>query len=222
MAGQVGKLMKIARKTAIFAAAFCILVAAVGLGYYYVYRGGSSGHFAFNMELRMEALDTANLAPGHQGPFYFQDSDAREFIETGEAPDGWKWVSVADFAAKGGRISSSGPEISRTSNGQMFLLVANSAELSVVLTDPESVKLDTSSGDSPVPILKIGISKRDAEVLSKFREVYGDNEVAIVIDGRICGVTGTSDLDRVIEIWFPDGGEDAAKHFRDTLLSKRL
>jgi hypothetical protein len=59
-------------------------------------------------------------------------------------------------------------------------------------------------------------------VLSKFREVHGDDEVAVVIDGRICGTAGTFDLDRVIEIWFPHGGENVAKHLRDTLLSKKI
>jgi hypothetical protein len=214
--------MKIAGRTAIFAAAFCILVAAAGFCYYFIYDGGSSGHFAFAVELRMLAYDAADMAPGLKRPFIFQDADAREFIDTGEAPDGWKWVPVADFAQS--RLSISRP-ISRTSNGQVFVLAADNGDLAVVLMHPVSVKLDTSSGDSPVPILKIRIGSGDTDVLSKFREVHGDDEVAIVIGSRICGDTSTSnpDLDRgVIAIWFPDGGEDAAKHLRDTLLSKKL
>jgi hypothetical protein len=211
--------MKTGRKFALFAAAFCILAAVAGFGYYFIYDGGSSGHFAFAVELRMVAYDAADKAPGFKGPFIFQDADAREFIDTGDAPDGWKWVPVADFAQNDVLVST---PISRTSNGQVFLLVGDSRELAVVLTDPVSVKLEKSSGVSPVPILKIRIGRGDAEVLSKFREVHGDDEVAVVIDGRICGTAGTFDLDRVIEIWFPHGGENVAKHLRDTLLSKKI
>jgi len=210
--------MKTGRKFALSAAAFCILAAVAGFGYYFIYDGGSSGHFAFTVELRMVAFDAADRAPGLKRPFIFEDADAREFIATGDAPDGWKWVPVADFAQEGASVSR---PISRTSNGQVFLLVGDSRELAVVLTDPVSVKLEKSSGESPVPILKIKISTGDAEVLSGFRDVHGDDEVAIVIDGRICGTTGTSDLDRVVEIWFPHGGETAAKHLRDMLLSKK-
>ena len=81
--------------------------------------------------------DNSAATPAATGPDVdvFQPQDLTSYIASGNAPTGWKWLPVANGVEKevtGSAPASAGNEyVTRTSNGQMFLLVADQPDLTM-------------------------------------------------------------------------------------------
>jgi len=221
--------MKIVAVLATFVAALVIIAVAVWLGFHLLSPDHPPGPLANTLEVRVVAVNGARLAAGdHAGPDAFEDADAHRFADTGQAPAGWKWMPVSEsvqgeLADEVSNGSANG-YISRTANGQMSFLVADSPGLALTHAANlpawrvRSVRLDTSGEMGPG--LMIALDNEGGELMSSFTQNQIGHSVAIVIGGRIYSASRV--LDRVsdlIEIHFPEGQRHAADQLRDALLS---
>ena len=128
--------MRIVFKLFAFLVVLCALAGA-GWGGYWLYRHyarpGGSGR---NMEVRLlarhgvdaltDATSTVDILP---------EGDVRAYVASGNAPSGWRWLPVANGVERevtgDAQAGSDNEYVSRTSNGQMFLLAADQPDMTL-------------------------------------------------------------------------------------------
>ncbi len=221
--------MKIASKTALFAAGLCVMAAAVCVDLYLVHRNHVPGKFGRSLEFRVAALKTEyfdqfNRAP--DGFDVFSVSQAREIAESGEAPAGFEWMPLSDFdlCATGG-IEPRG--ITRLINRREFLLVADRPEM--VLTHAanaptwgvKSVEITATYKFGPVvKAVEIELDDTGGSLLRQFTQKYVRHSIAAIVDGQVIANFGllTPIRRNALGLTFPEREEAVAEKLRVALM----
>ncbi len=225
--------MKVAGKFAIFSAVLCALAATVCAGFCFGHWSRVHGKYGGNLDFRVSAMTTAyfdqfNRAP--EGPDVFSVSQAREIEETGQAPAGFTWLPVSKFylVVTGGGIEPRG--VTRVSNGQEYLLVANRPEMMLTHSADKpawgvkSVEMTSTTIYGPV-VKRVQIDLDDAgrDLLRQFTEKYVRHSIAVVVDGQVIVSVGllTPINKGGLGLTFPEGAEAVAGKLRDSLTLER-
>lgn len=222
--------MKVAGKTALFAAGLCVMVAAVCADGYLAHRNRVPGRYGRNLEFRVSALNTKNFDQFDRAPDgfdVFSSSQSREIAENGVAPAGFEWVPLSNFdlGATGG-VEPRG--ITRVTNGREFLLVADRPEMmlthaaSAPAWGVKSVEVTATYKYGPVAkAVEIKLDDTGGGLLRKFTQKYVRHQVAVIVDGQVIANFGllspiTKDL---LGLRFPVGEEAEAEKLRDALMN---
>jgi len=219
--------MRIVFKLFLFLVVLGALAAAGWYGYQMYHRFAPPGGAGRNMEIRLLALNGAvpSDATG-PGVDVFQKADVSSYIANGDAPNGWKWFPVANgvepevtgSAPAGSEI----PYITRTSNGQLFLLAGDSPDMTLTHASGvrpwgvDSVEVET---DEQAPGVRITLDPAGGELMHDFTQKYLGHRIAVVVGGQICEVALIqSPVRRAIEVRLPSGQLAQAEGLRDSLM----
>jgi len=179
------------------------------------------------MEIRLLALNGAIPYTGTgPGVDVFQKADVISYVANGDAPNGWKWFSVANGvepevtgAAPAG---SENPYITRTSNGQLFLLAADGPDMALTHASGvrpwgvDSVEVET---DEQAPGVRIILDQAGGDLMHDFTQKYLGHRIAVVVAGQICEVALIqSPVRSAIEVRLPAGQLPQAEGLRDSLM----
>ncbi len=220
--------MKIGGRIALFAAGLCVMTGTVCAELYLAHQNHVPGKYGRNLEFRVSAMTTAyfdqfNRAP--EGPDVFSVSQAHEIEESGQAPAGFTWLPVSrfDLVVTGG-IEPRG--ITRVTNGQEFLLVANRPDM--ILTHSadkpawgvKSVEMTSTYIYGPVvKRVQIDFDDTGRDSLRQFTEKYVRHSIAVAVDGQVIVNMGllTPITRGGLGLTFPEGAEAVAGRLRDLL-----
>ena len=137
--------------------------------------------------------DNSAATPAATGPDVnvFQPQDLTSYIASGNAPTGWKWLPVANGVEKevtGSAPASAGNEyVTRTSNGQMFLLVADQPDLTMTHASNvrpwgvDSVRVVNYGS----PAVVIHLDQAGGNLMHDFTGRYVGHRIAVVVAGQI-------------------------------------
>jgi preprotein translocase subunit SecD len=219
--------VKIVIRFLFFLVVLGVLAGAGWYGYQHYYRNGPPGGAGREMEIRLLALNGAVPYSGSgPGVDVFQKADVSAYVTNGDAPTGWKWFPVANgvepevngSAPAGSEI----PYITRTGNGQMFLLTADSPDMTLTHASGvrpwgvDSVEVET---DEQAPGVKIKLDQAGGDLMHDFTEKYAGHRIAVVVGGQICEVALIQDPVRsAIEVRLPAGQLAQAEALRDSLM----
>lgn len=179
------------------------------------------------MEVRLLALNGAVPSNGAgPGVDVFQKDDVSSYIANGDAPNGWKWLPVANGVEAevngSAPAGSENPYVTRTSNGQLFLLAADSPDTTLTHASGvrpwgvDSVEVDT---DDAAPGVKITLDQAGGDLMHEFTLKYLGHRIAVVVGGQICEVALIeSPVRRSIEVRLPAGQLAQAEALRDSLM----
>ncbi|MGO9325692.1 MAG: hypothetical protein ACLP07_14125 [Terracidiphilus sp.] len=225
--------MKIAGKFAIFTAVLCALAATVCAGFCFGYWNRVHGKYGRNLDFRVSAMTTAYFDPFNrapEGPDVFSVSQAREIEESGQAPAGFTWLPVSKFylVVTGGGIEPRG--ITRVTNGQEFLLVANRPEMMLTHSadkpawGAKSVEMTSTTIYGPVvKRVQIDFDDTGKDLLRQFTEKYVRHSISVDVDGQVIASMGllTPIKRGGLGLTFPEGAEVVAGKLRDSLTSEQ-
>ncbi|MGA3160827.1 MAG: hypothetical protein ABSC77_06380 [Terracidiphilus sp.] len=187
------------------------------------------GNGGRNLEFRLAAFNTEHLDQFSQptpGADVFSGSDAQKIAESGQAPEGFKWLPISDFlVGQTGGLQPMG--IMRVVNGQEFLLVAD--QPGMILTHAantpawgvKSVRITTSYQFGPVvEAVEIKLDDTAGGMLRQFTQKYIRHSLAVVVDGQvIMNAQLLSPVRRnVLQLRFPEGERSEAERLRDSLM----
>ncbi len=171
--------------------------------------------------------DNSAATPAATGPDVdvFQPQDLTSYIASGNAPTGWKWLPVANGVEKevtGSAPASAGNEyVTRTSNGQMFLLVADQPDLTMTHASNvrpwgvDSVRVVNYGS----PAVVIHLDQAGGNLMHDFTGRYVGHRIAVVVAGQICEVALIqSPVRSAIEVRLPAGQQAEAESLRDSLM----
>ncbi len=237
--------MKIASKVVMIVVALGLLGAAAWGGLRLYRRYAPPGRAGRNMEVRLVALygpasqpgaapaadaSQTNAAPAPAGAVpgidVFQRQDVSSSISTGNAPSGWKWLPIAGNVQK--EVSANSPSgspndyVTRTSNGQMFLLAADTPDTALTHADNvkpwgvDSVQIVT---DDMGPAVEIHLDQAGGDLMHDFTEKYQGHRIAVVVAGQICEVALIQYPVRSgLVVRLPPGQQADAENLRDVLM----
>ncbi len=219
--------MKIVTRLVLVLVVLGALAGAGWYGYQYFVRNAPPGGAGRNMEIRLLGLNGAVPSNGiGPGVDVFQKDDVSSYIANGDAPNGWKWFPVANgvdpevtgAAPAGSEI----PYVTRTSNGQLFLLAADSPDMMLTHASNvrpwgvESVKVTT---DELGPAVDIHLDQAGGDLMHDFTQKYLEHRIAVVVGGQICEVALIqSPVRSAIDIRLPVGQQAQAEALRDSLM----
>jgi preprotein translocase subunit SecD len=207
-----------------------VLVALAGAGWYgyqLFHRFAPPGGLGRNMEIRLLAVNGAVPSNGTgPGVDVFQKADVSSYIANGDAPIGWKWFPVAngvDAEITGSApAGSENPYITRTNSGQLFLLAADSPDMTLTHASGirpwgvESVKVTT---DEIGPAVDIHLDQAGGDLMHEFTLKYLGHRIAVVVGGQICEVALIqSPVRSGIMVRLPAGQQAQAEALRDSLM----
>lgn len=230
MAGRVSKSMKIAGKIGLVVVGLCVIAAVVGADAYLVHRNRAPGKYGSTLEFRLAAMNTKyfdsfDRAPG--GFDVFSVRQAQEIEESGVAPAEFTWMPVSRFylTITGGGIEPRG--ITRVSNGQEFLLVAERPEMmlahgaNVPAWGVKSVQMTETYKFGPVvKAVEFKFDDAGGKLLRQFTEKYVRHSMAVIVDGQVVVDLGLLSPVRrnVMGLSYPEGAEAEAERLRDALM----
>ena len=156
----------------------------------------------------------------------FQRQDVSLSVASGNAPNGWKWLPVTKGVEKevtGNAAAGAQSEyVTRTSNGQLFLLAADTPNMTMTHASNvkpwgvDSVKIVT---DEMGPAVEIHLDKAGGNLMHAFTENYLGHRIAVVVSGQICEVALIRDPVRSgLVVRLPAGQQADAENLRDALL----
>ena len=236
--------MKFAIKIVI---ALCVLGAAAWGGFWLYRQYASPGRAGRNMEIRLVAIysaaapagtganagtvqDNGAASPASSTPGadadVFQQQDVSSSIASGSAPSGWKWLPVAKGVEKevtgNAAADTQSAYVTRTSNGQLFLLAADTPDMTLTHANNvkqwgvDSVKIVT---DEMGPAVEIHLNKTGGDLMHAFTEKYLGHRIAVVVAGQICEVALIQNPVRSgLVVRLPVGQQADAENLRDALL----
>jgi preprotein translocase subunit SecD len=219
--------MKIVFRLFVFLVVLGALAGAGWYGYQHFYRNAPPGGAGRNMEIRLLALNGAIPYNGTgPGVDVFQKADVSSYIANGDVPNGWKWLPVTNGVEPeitgSAPAGSENPYISRTSNGQMFLLTADSPDMTLTHSADirpwgvESVEVVT---DEQAPGVSIKLDQAGGDLMHDFTQKYLGHRIAVVVGGQICEVALIqSPVRSAIEVRLPAGQLAQAEGLRDSLM----
>jgi preprotein translocase subunit SecD len=219
--------MKLFRRFVLFVVILCVLAGAAWGGYWLYRRYTPPGGQGRNMEVRLVALNGA--APATDvglGIDTFRADDVQAYIQSGQAPAGWKWLPVANGAERditgSAPAGAQNPYVTRTGNGNMYLLVADRPDTTLTHRSDghpwgvDSVKIET---DGLGPAVGIRLDQAGGDLMYQFTRKYLGHRIAVVVSGQICEVALIEDpVRRSIEVRLPTGQEAEAESLRDSLM----
>jgi preprotein translocase subunit SecD len=203
------------------------LAGAGWYGYQHFYKNGPPGGAGRNMEIRLLALNGAVPSNGvGPGVDVFQKDDVSSYIANGDAPNGWKWFPLANGVdaevTRSAPAGSDNPYITRTNSGQMFLLTADSPDMTLTHASGvhpwgvESVRVET---DELGPSVSITLDQAGGDLMHDFTQKYLGHRIAVVVGGQICEVALIqSPVRSGIVVRLPVGQEAQAEALRDSLM----
>jgi hypothetical protein len=166
--------------------------------------------------------------PAATGPAIdvFEQQDLSSYIASGDAPAGWKWLPVANEVERevtASATAGSGNEyVTRTSNGKMYLLVADTPDKSLTHSSGirtwgvDSVRVVT---DEFGPAVDIHLDQAGGELMHQFTQKYLGHRIAVVVGGEICEVaTIQSPVRSAIVVRLPAGQKAEAENLRSSLM----
>ncbi len=156
----------------------------------------------------------------------FQQQDMSSFIASGSAPSGWKWLPVAKGVEKevigNPAAGAQSAYVTRTSNGQLFLLAADTPDRSLTHANNvkqwgvDSVKIVT---DEMGPAVEIHLNKMGGDLMHAFTEKYLGHRIAVVVADQICEVALIQNPVRSgLVVRLPAGQQADAENLRNALL----
>jgi hypothetical protein len=221
--------MKIAGKTARFAAGLCVIAAAVCIGLYLVHRNHEPGKYGHNLEFRLAAYNMGRFdqfSPRPEGADVFSDSQAQQIAQSGETPVGFKWLPLSDFLVdQGGGVQPKG--ITRVIDGREYLLVADQPPMILTHTanvsrwGVKSVEMTATYEFGPVvKAVQITFDSTARNTLRQFTQKYTRHSVAVVVDGQVVVNLGLLSPIRkgVLGLRYPPGEQAEAERLRDSLM----
>jgi len=171
--------------------------------------------------------DNSAASPAGTGPDVdvFEQQNVNSYIANGDAPSGWKWLPVANGVERevtGSATTGSGSEyVTRTSNGQMFLLVADTPDMSLTHTSSvrpwgvDSVRVVNYGS----PAVEIHLDRAGGDLMHDFTQKYLGHRIAVVVGGQICEVALIqSPVRSAIEVRLPAGQQAEAQNLRNSLM----
>ena len=218
--------MKIVIKFFVF---LIVLGALAGAGWYGYQRfhflapPGGSGR---NMEVRLLARHGVNaLTDATSTVDILPEEDVRTYVASGNAPSGWRWLPVANGVEK--EVTGSAPAgsdneyVSRTSNGQMFLLAADQPDMTLTHgSDVRAWGVDSVRVENyGTPVVEIHLDRAGGDLMHDFTQKYLRHRIAVVVGGQICEVAMIqSPVRSAIEVRLPAGQQAEAESLRDSLM----
>ncbi len=156
----------------------------------------------------------------------FQQQDVSSYIASGDAPTGWKWLPMADQVerevAASTTAGSGNQYVTRTSNGKMYLLAADTPDKSLTHAGSfrpwgvDSVRVVT---DEFGPAVEIHLNHAGGDLMHEFTQKYLGHRIAVVVGGQICEVaTIQSPVRSAIVVRLPAGQQAEAENLRDSLM----
>ncbi len=156
----------------------------------------------------------------------FQQQDVSSSVASGNAPSGWKWLPVAKGVEKevteNAAAGAQSEYVTRTSNGQLFLLAADTPDMTMTHASNvqqwgvDSVKIVT---DEMGPAVEIHLNKTGGDLMHAFTEKYLGHRIAVVVGGQICEVALIQNPVRSgLVVRLPAGQQADAENLRDALL----
>lgn len=150
----------------------------------------------------------------------------RTYVESGQAPAGWKWLPVANGVEQeitgDAPVGSESEYISRVSEGRMFLLVADRQDMMLGhdnKTRPWGVEVADVKSENDVPVVEILLDRAGGDLMEDFTQKYVHHRTAMVIDGEICDLAMIqSPVRSAFEIRLPRGQQSEARILRDALM----
>jgi len=179
------------------------------------------------MEIRLLALNGAIPSTGTgPGVDVFQKEDVSSYIASGDAPNGWKWFPVAngvDPEVTGSApAGSESPYITRTSNEQLFLLAADTPDMTLTHASgirPWGVESVRVEEDALGPAVAIALDQAGGDLMHEFTQKYLGHRIAVVVGGQICEVALIqSPVRSAIVVRLPAGQRAQAELLRDSLM----
>lgn len=155
-----------------------------------------------------------------------QQQDVSSSIASGNAPSGWKWLPVAKGVekevAENALAGAQSKYVTRTSNGQLFLLAADTPDMTLTHANNvkqwgvDSVQIVT---DEMGPAVEIHLNKAGGDLMHAFTEKYLGHRIAVVVAGQICEVALIQNPVRSgLVVRLPVGQQADAENLRDALL----
>jgi preprotein translocase subunit SecD len=179
------------------------------------------------MEIRLLALNGAVPSNGIGAQVdVFQKADVSSYIANGDAPIGWKWFPVANGVEAevtgSAPAGSENPYITRTSNGQLFLLTADRPDMTLTHASdvrPWGVESVMVENDEQAPGVVIHLDQAGGDLMHEFTQKYLGHRIAVVVGGQICEVALIqSPVRSAIEVRLPAGQLAQAEGLRDSLM----
>lgn len=179
------------------------------------------------MEIRLLALNGAVPSAGAGAAVdVFPKEDVSSYIANGDAPNGWKWFPVAPGVEPevtgGAPAGSESLYVTRTSNEQLFLLAADSPDMTLTHASDirpwgvESVKVED---DALGPAVAITLDQAGGDLMHEFTQKYLGHRIAVVVGGQICEVALIqSPVRSAIVVRLPAGQLLQAQYLRDSLM----
>ncbi len=220
--------MKIAIKSAIFAAVLCVGAAAALIGYWFVHENQQPGKFGRNIEFRLLAVNRESGsgisgAPDANNGEGFSGADAQKWIAGGDAPTGWKWLPVGESLQAETMAGLGASEISRSNDGREFLLVGDSDEMALThRTGAPSWGIksaETHSGQSG-PGVAIILDRAGGDLMYQFTQKRTGQWLALIVNDRILMVAKiVTPMKDALDVSLPQGQLREAVELRNVLLS---
>lgn len=219
--------MKTGAKIAISAVALCWVAIAALAASWVIHHARRPGKLGQSMEVRLVAINGGLFAYGTASGFdVFQESVMRTYVESGQAPAGWKWLPVANGVEQeitgDAPVGSESEYISRVSEGRMFLLVADRQDMMLGhdnKTRPWGVEVADVKSENDVPVVEILLDRAGGDLMEDFTQKYVHHRTAMVIDGEICDLAMIqSPVRSAFEIRLPRGQQSEARILRDALM----
>jgi hypothetical protein len=180
------------------------------------------------LEFRVSAFNLESYGLDRPDGFdVFSGSQVRKIAESGEAPEGFKWLPVSDFylSTPWGGVEPRG--FLHTTNGKKFLLVSDRPEM-ILGHSPnapawgvKSVEITaTNYYGHVVKRVQINLDDIGADLLQQFTKRYIHHSVGVIVDGQIvANFTLMSPMQKgLLTISFPEGDELEAESLRDSLM----
>jgi len=181
------------------------------------------------LEFRVSAFNLEGYGPNRPDGFdVFLGSQVRKFAESGEAPEGFKWLPVTDFylSTTYGGVEPRG--VLHTTNGRKFLLVSDRPEMILghAINAPawgvKSVHITATTYMNGPVVKRVQINLDDigADLLQQFTKNYIHHSVAVIVDGQIVAnfFLLSPVREGLLSISFPEGDELKAESLRDSLM----
>ena len=219
--------MKFFKGLVLFVVILCALAGAGWGGYWLYRRYAPPGGQGRNMEVRLLALNGVVPSNGiGPGVDVFQKDDTISYIASGSAPNGWKWLPVAngvEAEVTGSAIDGSeSPYVTRTNNGQLFLLAADTPDMTLThASDVRPWGVDSVKVTSDVmgPAVDIHLDQAGGNLMHDFTQKYLGHRIGVVVGGQICEVALIqSPVRSAIEVRLPSGQQAQADGLRDSLM----
>lgn len=223
------------------------ILAAMGWGAYWLYRHSaqlsdrtSPSEHGRNMEIHLlarlgpatrtvanQASETQNRAEGSPvsaipDTDVFRQQDVSSYIATGEAPAGWKWIPVARGAEQQMGVGAQSRFVTRTSDGQMFLLAADTHEMALTHASdvkPWGVLAASTTFNGTSPAVSILLDNAGGDLMYDFTRKHVGHIIAVVIGGQIYEIAEIrSPIRDAMMISLAGSRQAEAEKLRDTLM----